>query len=150
MLIKTSDYCKTQEDLDFIIRKIKDISSEFGLRLNSNIELDKIPDYSYLCILNNEIIGILQADVFANSIYEVEVFKFRDSNTFSMDLLRFYKLLSNLNPNRLKFSIAKDNKFAEYLALKTIKKFFKYAEMIYLIPNEDKNIYVYKNTRMEV
>ena len=92
MLIKTSNYCKTQEDLDFIIRKIKDTSSEFGLRLNSNIELDKIPEYSYLCILNNEIIGILQADVFANSIYEVEVFKFRNSNTFSMDLLRFYKL----------------------------------------------------------
>jgi len=150
MLIKTSDYCKTQEDLDFIIRKIKDISSEFGLRLNSNIELDKIPEYSYLCVLNNEIIGILQADVFANSIYEVEVFKFRDSNTFSMDLLRFYKLLSNLNPNRLKFSIAKDNKFAEHLALKTIKKFFRYAEMIYLIPNEDKNVYVYKNTKVEV
>ena len=56
MLIKTSDYCKTQEDLYFIIKKIKNLSSEFGLRLNSNIELDKIPEYSYLCVLNNEII----------------------------------------------------------------------------------------------
>ena len=150
MLIKTSDYCKTQEDLDFIIRKIKDMSSEFGLRLNSNIELDKIPEYSYLCVLNNEIIGILQADVFANSIYEVEVFKFRNSNTFSMDLLRFYKLLSNLNPNRLKFTVSKDNVYAEKLALKMIKKYFKQFEMIYFIPNEDKNVYVYKNTKVEV
>ena len=150
MLIKTSDYCKTQEDLDFIIRKIKDMSSEFGLRLNSNIELDKIPEYSYLCVLNNEIIGILQADVFANSIYEVEVFKFRNSNTFSMDLLRFYKLLSNLNPNRLKFTVSKDNVYAEKLALKMIKKYFKQFEMTYFIPNEDKNVYVYKNTKVEV
>ena len=150
MLIKTYDYCKTQEDLDFIIRKIKDISSEFGLRLNSNIELDKIPEYSYLCILNNEIIGILQADIFANSIYEVEVFKFRSSNTFSMDLLRFYKLLSNLNPNRLKFTVNKDNTYAEKLALKIIKKYFKNAEMIYFIPDDYKNIYVYNNNKAEV
>ena len=78
------------------------------------------------------------------------MFKFIDSNTFSMDLLRFYKLLSNLNPNRLKFSIAKNNKHAEHLALKTIKKFFKYVEMIYLIPNGDKNVFVYKNTKVDV
>ena len=71
MLIKTYDYCKTQSDLDVILRKLKDMN--YGLRLD--IKLDNISDYSYLCILNNEIIGILQADIFANSIYEVEVFK---------------------------------------------------------------------------
>ena len=145
MLIKTSDYCKTQSDLDVILRKLKDMN--YGLRLG--IKLDNISDYSYLCILNNEIIGILQADIFANSIYEVEVFKFRNSNTFSMDLLRFYKLLSNLNPNRLKFTVSKNNTYAEKLALKMIKKYFKQAEMIYFIPDEDKNVYVYKNTKAE-
>ena len=145
MLIKTSDYCKTQSDLDVILRKLKDMN--YGLRLG--IKLDNISDYSYLCILNNEIIGILQADIFANSIYEVEVFKFRNSNIFSMDLLRFYKLLSNLNPNRLKFTVSKNNTYAEKLALKMIKKYFKQAEMIYFIPDGDKNIYVYKNTKAE-
>jgi hypothetical protein len=93
--------------------------------------------------MNNEILGILQADVFNGDIYEVEVFKFRKSNTFSLDVVRFYKLLSKLNPNRLKFTIKKDNKYAEKVALRTIKKYFKYAEMKYFIPNEDYNIYMY-------
>lgn len=143
MLIKTYDYCKTQTDLDFIIRKITDVSEEFGLKLKSKIKLEDIPEYSYLSIMNNEILGILQADVFSGDIYEVEVFKFRKSNTFSLDVVRFYKLLSKLNPNRLKFTIKKDNKYAEKVALRTIKKYFKYAEMKYFIPNEDYNIYMY-------
>ena len=67
-----------------------------------------------------------------------------------MDLLRFYKLLSNLNPNRLKFTVSKDNTYAEKLALKMIKKYFKNAEMIYFIPDEDKNIYVYNNNKAEM
>ena len=77
------------------------------------------------------------------------MFKFRKSNTFSLDVIRFYKLLSKLNPNRLKFTIKKNNKYAEKVALKIIKKYFKYAEMKYYISNEDYNIYVYVNNKGE-
>ena len=40
MLIKTSDYCKTQNDLDVIMRKLKDLN--YGLRLD--IKLDDISE----------------------------------------------------------------------------------------------------------
>jgi hypothetical protein len=72
------------------------------------------------------------------------------ATTIFFCLLRLLKLLSNLNPNRLKFTVSKDNIYAEKLALKMIKKYFKQAEMIYFIPDDDKNIYVYKNTKAEV
>ena len=149
MLIKTYDYCKTQNDLDFIIRKVSEVSEEFGLKLKSGVKLEDIPEYSYLSVLNNEIVGILQADVFNNDIYEVEVFRFRESSTFSLDVMRFYKLLSRLNPNRLKFTIKKHNKYAEKIALKIIKKYFKYFEMKYFIPYEDNNIYMYVNGEVD-
>ena len=149
MLIKTYDYCKTQNDLNFIIRKVSEVSEEFGLKLKSGIKLEDISEYSYLSILNNEIVGILQADIFRSDIYEVEVFRFRESSTFSLDVMRFYKLLSKLNPNRLKFTIDKDNKYAEKIALKIIKKYFTHMKMKYFIPCEDNNIYMYVNGEVD-
>ena len=64
----------------------------------------------------------------------------------------FGSYLIHKNPtcfSRWSFRVSKNNTYAEKLALKMIKKYFKQAEMIYSIPDEDKNIYVYKNTKAE-